>query len=55
MLVQTWLGTVMYGWGKIVEMNQKKLERHNSQKPPLLSPATVEGNDTEKRTTDIEE
>ena len=40
MLVQTWLGTLMYGWLKIVELNKKKLELHNAQRA-----ATGEGND----------
>ena len=53
MLVQTWLETLMYSWGKIAERHSKKLERHKLQKAPLASPIIVEGNNDEKGLTSI--
>ena len=36
MLVNTWLGTIMFAWGKIVELQQKQLDRHTAQREPLM-------------------
>jgi len=55
MLVQTWLGIVMFAWARTVEYHHKKLEKHNSAKPPMTSQAAVNGGDKTKGVTDISE
>jgi hypothetical protein len=55
MLVQTWLGILMFAWARTVEYHHKKLEKHNSAKPPMTSQAAVNGGDKTKGVTDISE
>jgi len=55
MLVQTYLGTLIFPWAKFVEYHSKKLERHNFMKPPTTSQVAVDGNGKMKCVTDISE
>jgi len=54
MLVQTWLGVLMFSWGAIVARHDKRLAKHNLQNHSLAFP-TSEANEKGKASANISE